>query len=73
MRVEVDSRSEKVGKKIREAELAKIPYLLIVGEKEQEAGSVAVRQSGGGDQTTEPVNAFVTRIQDEVETEQRGL
>ena len=72
VRVEVDHRSEKVGKKIREAELAKIPYLLVVGEKEQEAGSVAVRQSGGGDQSTESVNAFVTRIQDEVETEQRG-
>ena len=72
IRVELDSRSEKVGKKIREAELEKVPYLLVVGEKEQDAGSVAVRQSGGGEQTTEPVSDFVSRIHDEVKKEQRG-
>ena len=49
MRVEVDDRSEKIGYKIREAQLAKIPYMLVMGDKEVESGTVSVRQRGAGD------------------------
>jgi threonyl-tRNA synthetase len=52
LRVEVDGRSESVGKRIRDGELAKIPYLLVVGDAEQEAGTVAVRARRGGDRGT---------------------
>jgi threonyl-tRNA synthetase len=49
LRVEVDERSESIGKKIREAEVLKIPYMLVVGDQEQETGQVAVRRHGEGD------------------------
>jgi threonyl-tRNA synthetase len=49
LRVELDGRSESIGRKIREAELRKIPYMLIVGEREQQVGEVAVREHGTGD------------------------
>jgi len=49
LRVEIDERSESVGKKIRDAELAKVPYMLVVGDKEQEAGEVALRSHEEGD------------------------
>jgi threonyl-tRNA synthetase len=49
IRVEVDDRSEKVGKKIREAELAKVPYMVVVGEKELQENAVSVRRQGKGD------------------------
>jgi len=49
LRVELDERSESIGKKIREAELRKIPYMLVVGERESQQGQVAVREHGKGD------------------------
>ena len=49
LRVEVDGRSESVGRRIRDGELAKIPYLLVVGDKEEEAGTASVRARHGGD------------------------
>ena len=49
MRVEIDERSEKIGYKIREAQLQKIPYMLIIGDKEAESGTVSVRRRGEGD------------------------
>ena len=49
LRVEVDDRAESVGRKIREAELRKVPYMLVVGDTEAEAGAVAVRRHGHGD------------------------
>jgi threonyl-tRNA synthetase len=49
MRVEVDGRNEKIGYKIREAQLQKVPYMLIIGEKEMQEGAVAVRSRKGGD------------------------
>ena len=49
LRVEVDSRSEKIGYKIREAQLSKVPYMLIVGDKEQESNTVGVRSKQDGD------------------------
>jgi threonyl-tRNA synthetase len=58
-----------VGKKIREAELGKIPYMLIVGEKEVENNQVAVRQRGEGDVGVMNVNEFVKLINDKIEQE----
>jgi threonyl-tRNA synthetase len=58
-RVEVDTRNEKVGYKIREAQTQKIPYMLVVGDKEAEAGAVSVRSREAGDQGAIPVDAFV--------------
>ena len=62
VRVDVDTRNEKVGYKIRGAEMAKVPYMLIVGAKEQEARTVAVRKHGEGDLGGEPLTTFVDRM-----------
>jgi threonyl-tRNA synthetase len=66
LRVEVDNRSEKIGHKIREATLQKVPYMLIVGEREAEAGTVSVRARVAGDQGAAPVEEFVERAREEV-------
>ena len=58
VRVEVDERSEKIGYKIREAQMEKVPFMLVLGDKEQEAGAVAVRVRGKGDVGTMAVDAF---------------
>ena len=65
----VDDRNEKIGKKIREAELKKIPFMLIVGEKEAELKQVAVRQRGEGDKGSMPINEFAQLIRDVIENE----
>lgn len=66
----IDERDEKIGKKIRDAEVKKIPYMLIVGEKEQENGSVSVRHHGEGDvgtmKTSEFVKFFKNKVADQV-------
>ncbi len=64
-RVEADLRNEKVGYKIREHTLGKVPYLLVVGDREKEAGKVAVRTRGGDDLGSMPVDDFVARIEAE--------
>ena len=66
IRALVDARSEKVGKKIREAELDKVPYMLIVGENEASEGTVSVRKQGEGDLGSVTIEAFAERIQREV-------
>jgi len=66
IRALVDSRSEKVGRKIRDAELEKIPYMLIVGENEKSEGTVSVRKQGEGDVGTMTIKAFAERIRSEV-------
>lgn len=66
LRGSVDERSEKTGKKIRDAELNKIPYMLIVGEKEQESESVSVRKQAEGDLGTFTLADFAARVEDEV-------
>ena len=66
IRALVDARSEKVGKKIREAELDKVPYMLIVGENEASEGTVSVRKQGEGDLGSVSIEAFAERIQREV-------
>ncbi|MDO5522491.1 MAG: His/Gly/Thr/Pro-type tRNA ligase C-terminal domain-containing protein, partial [Bacteroidia bacterium] len=67
IRAEVDDRNEKVGRKIRDNELKRIPYLLIVGEKEAENEEVSVRKQGGVDQGSENLSIFVNKIKQEVE------
>ena len=66
IRASIDQRSEKTGKKIRDAELKRIPYMLIVGEKEEAEGCVSVRRQGEGDLGTESVEAFIQRIEEEI-------
>ena len=67
IRVIVDDRNEKVGRKIRDNELKRIPYLLIVGEKEQENGEVSVRKQGEGDLGTKKIANFAADLVQEVE------
>lgn len=66
LRVEFDDRNEKIGKKIREAQLEKIPYMLVVGDKEMEEGKVAVRHRKGGDLGAMKVEEFVSMILKEI-------
>ncbi|MGE5329643.1 MAG: threonine--tRNA ligase [Deltaproteobacteria bacterium] len=61
-RVEIDSRNEKIGYKVREAQLEKIPYMLVIGDKEVEAGTVAVRSRKEGDLGTLSIDDFVSKI-----------
>ena len=65
----IDDRNEKIGKKIRDAELAKRPFMLVIGEKEFEANTVAVRQRGQGDQGSMSVEKFAQFVQDLVDKE----
>ncbi len=64
VRVEVDARSEKVGYKIREAEVTKVPYILVVGDQEAEKGVVAVRERGRRDRGAITVEALVEELQE---------
>jgi threonyl-tRNA synthetase len=63
-RVELDDRGESVGRKIRDAELRKIPYMLVVGEREQHEGSVSVREHRAGDTGSEPLEKFGERLRE---------
>ena len=66
IRVEIDDRNEKIGKKIRDTELMKVPYMLVIGEKEASEGKVAIRRQGRGDMGTKPVDEFVAGLLDEI-------
>jgi threonyl-tRNA synthetase len=66
IRAEVDDRNEKVGYKIRSSELMKIPYMLVVGQSEQDAGTVAVRRHGEGDLGARSVDEFISDIEKEI-------
>ena len=68
LRAEHDDRSESVGRKIRDAELRKIPYMLVVGEREQASEQVGVREHRRGDTGSEPVGAFIERLREQVKT-----
>lgn len=68
IRAEVDDRSEKIGKKIRDTELGKIPYMLIVGEKEMQEGKVAVRKQGKGDDGVVTLEEFISRARTEIQS-----
>lgn len=69
IRASIDDRSETIGKKIRENELKRIPFLLVVGEKEMEAGTVSVRRQGGENLGQMSVEDFVTFIKDEIKAQ----
>jgi len=66
IRVEVDRRQEKIGYKIREAQLQKVPYMLVVGDREAAEGAVSVRSRTGGDLGARPIDEFVRAAREEV-------
>ncbi|OYZ03007.1 MAG: threonine--tRNA ligase [Sphingobacteriia bacterium 28-36-52] len=66
VRVEIDDRSEKIGKKIRDTELMKVPYMLVIGEKEMNEGQLAIRRQGKGDMGTVALNSFIETIKGEI-------
>ncbi|MCL1822283.1 MAG: threonine--tRNA ligase [Prolixibacteraceae bacterium] len=69
----VDDRNEKIGRKIRDNELKRIPYLLIVGEKEEDNQTVAVRRQGEGDKGAMAIDEFTAYIQEEIKKQLTGL
>jgi threonyl-tRNA synthetase len=71
-RVEVDSRVEKIGYKIREAQLQKVPYMLVIGDREAAEGQVSVRSRFGGDLGARPVDAFIASALEEVRSKAIG-
>jgi len=67
LRVELDERQEKIGFKIREAQLQKVPYMLVVGDREAADGTISVRTRSGGDQGSSSIDAFVASAREEIE------
>jgi threonyl-tRNA synthetase len=67
VRVEIDDRSEKIGKKIRDTELMRVPYMLVIGEKEVAENMLSVRRQGKGDTGSQSVDAFIDLVVDEIE------
>ena len=68
IRIFFDNRAEKIGRKIRDAEMKKIPYMLIIGEQEMNDKSISVRKQGDGDKGTMPAEEFARMIEEEVKT-----
>jgi threonyl-tRNA synthetase len=66
IRVEIDDRNEKVGKKIRDTELARVPYMLVIGEKEMNEGKASIRRQGIGDLGAKDINEFISEISKEI-------
>ena len=66
IRVEIDASNEKVGYKIRKTQMEKVPYMLVVGDKEQENDTVAVRSRELGDEGVEKIEEFIKKIQEEI-------
>jgi threonyl-tRNA synthetase len=71
IRAEIDDRSEKIGRKIRDTELMRVPYMLVIGEKEMNEGKVAIRRQGKGDLGARDVDEFISEIAVEI-TERKG-
>ncbi len=71
-RVEIDSRNEKIGYKIREAQMEKVPYMLVIGDREMEEGKVAVRSRGKGDLGAMPFEEFAAMLKEEVDNKVIG-
>lgn len=69
IRTLIDERNEKIGKKIRDNELKRIPYLLVIGEKEESAGTVSVRKQGEGDKGVMKPEEFISLVKDEIKKE----
>jgi threonyl-tRNA synthetase len=72
VRVSIDDRNEKIGKKIRDTELQRVPYMLVVGEKEVSEGKVSIRRQGKGDAGTMSIEEFVTVITREIKERSSG-
>ncbi|MCU0385161.1 MAG: His/Gly/Thr/Pro-type tRNA ligase C-terminal domain-containing protein [Flavihumibacter sp.] len=72
VRVSIDDRNEKIGKKIRDTELQRVPYMLVVGEKEVSEGRVSIRRQGKGDAGTMSIEEFVTVITREIKERSSG-
>jgi threonyl-tRNA synthetase len=68
VRAEIDDRNEKIGKKIRDTELAKVPLMLVIGEKEMNEQKVAVRRQGKGDLGVQTIDEFINMVNQEVKT-----
>lgn len=66
IRAELDMRAEKIGYKIREAQMQKVPYMLVVGAKEEEEGKVSVRSRFAGDEGSQEIAGFIAQVQKEV-------
>ncbi len=73
VRAYIDDRNEKIGRKIRDNEVRRVPYMVIVGEKESSDGLVSMRKQGGGEQNTMTIEQFVQRINDEVASQLAGV
>ena len=73
IRAEVDTRAEKIGYKIREAQTAKIPYMLVVGQKEEEENTVSVRSRADGDEGARSLDSFIADILKEIETKENRV
>ena len=71
VRCELDDRSEKTGFKIRSAQMEKIPYMILVGDKDIEAGTISVRSRKNGDEGATTIDEFVARIKEEIDTKAR--
>jgi len=72
VRVEIDDRQEKIGKKIRDTELMRVPYMLVVGEKEMNENKLSVRRQGKGDLGAQDISTFMETILDEIENRKSG-
>ena len=73
IRAEVDTRAEKIGYKIREAQTVKIPYMLVVGQKEEEENTVSVRSRAAGDEGARSLDTFIADILKEIETKENRV
>ena len=73
VRAYIDDRNEKIGRKIRDNELKRVPYMIVVGEKEAADGTVSMRKQGGGEQATMPMADFAQRVVDEVTAQLKGI
>src|SRR3954467_9649346 len=72
IRVETDERSEKIGRKIREAEISRVPYMLVIGEKEMAENKLSVRRQGKGDLGSQSIEEFIQHIAEEIEERKSG-
>ncbi|MBE3588379.1 MAG: threonine--tRNA ligase [Thermoanaerobacteraceae bacterium] len=72
IRVELDARNEKVNYKVRDAQAQKIPYMLVVGDREAAEGTVAVRHRSRGDEGARPLDGFISRLEEEIRTKAIG-
>lgn len=72
VRVEIDDRQEKIGKKIRDTELMRVPYMLVVGEKEMTDNKLSVRRQGKGDIGIQDISTFIENVLDEIENRKSG-